>query len=606
MSQSMRVQESWEEAKNLVKERADLVEIVREHVDLKRSGFRYLGSCPFHQEKTPSFTVHPDQQFYHCFGCKASGDVFTFMMEFHHMDFPEALKSLAQRYQVELPEKKRSAAEIEQNRRRQQMYGLNGKAVEIYHEYLLHDPKAAGARTYLDRRGIPLETLKRYRLGYAPAVGTAGWNFLGSRLNEEERRLALDIGLLASKEKGSSYDRFRDRILFPIYDVRGQVCGFGGRIVGQGEPKYLNSPESPVYNKSRMLFGLYQQRESIRRQRKAVLVEGNFDLLALVAKGVELAVAPLGTALTREQLRLLKPLVDEVVLLFDGDDAGLKAAERSVPLFLAEQMSGRVALLPDGHDPDTFIKEFGVASLTEALDSAGPLPEFALQRFMERHGETLDGKFRIIEELRPLIGAAASAVQRDTMVRHFSSVLGLDADRLLSEFGAGERAAPVPPAQPRRSFGPPRESGLDGALKSIVGFMVKNPAYFDRLMEHEIDVTLAGTAGEMICLQLKSLLADGDTATIDPEELFSELPAGEERALVATILTEVEAEDDSAPSSPDTMLAEVVQWLDRQRLKRRSEELMLKIREAEKRQDGQLLKALLEEKMKVDGDLKSG
>ena len=606
MSQSMRLQDSWEEAKNLVKERADLVEIVREHVDLKRSGFRYLGSCPFHQEKTPSFTVHPDQQFYHCFGCKASGDVFSFMMEFHHMEFPEALKSLAQRYQVELPEKKRSAAEIEQDRRRQLMYALNSRAAQIYHEYLLHDKNSAGARAYLERRGIPLEILKRYHLGYAPAVGSAGWNFLGSRLNEDERRLALEMGLLASKDTQRSYDRFRDRILFPISDTRGQVCGFGGRIVGEGEPKYLNSPESPVYNKSRLLFGLYQQRESIRRQRKAVLVEGNFDLLALVAKGVELAVAPLGTALTREQLRLLKPLVDEVVLLFDGDEAGRKAAERSVPLFLGEQISGRVALLPDGHDPDTFINEFGVAGLTETLDAADPLPEFALQQFIERHGETLDGKFRIIEELRPLIGAAASPVQRDTMVRHFSSALGLDADRLLSEFAAGRKAAPAPAAERRRPSGLAKQSGLDGALKSIVGFMVRNPHYFNRLLEHEIDVTLAGTAGEMICLQLKSLLRDSDTATIDPEELFSELPAGEERTLVASILTEVTVDDDSDTASSDTMFEEVAQWLERQRLKRRSEALMQRIREAEKRQDGQLLKELLEEKMKVDRDLKNG
>ena len=449
MSHTMRSNDRWEEAKNLVKERADLVEIVREHVDLKRSGFRYLGSCPFHQEKTPSFTVHPDQQFYHCFGCKASGDVFSFMMEYHQMDFREALKSLAQRYQVELPEKKRSAAEIEQDRRRQQMYELNSKVVDFYHDYLLNHRDAAGARAYLAGRGIPLETQKRYRLGYAPAVEGAGWNFLGSKLSEEERRLAIEIGLLVSKDKNRNYDRFRDRILFPIYDTRGRVCGLGGRIVGEGEPKYLNSPESQIYNKSRMLFGLYQQKESIRRQRRAVLVEGNFDLLALVAKGVDLAVAPLGTALTREQLRLLKPLVDEVVLLFDGDEAGRKAAERSVPLFLAEQMSGRVALLPEGHDPDTFINEFGPTGLTEALDGAGPLPEFALQQFIDRHGTTLDGKFKIIEELRPLIGAAASPVQRDMMVRHFGTVLGIDTDRLAAELVPGNGIPPGPPPEVR-------------------------------------------------------------------------------------------------------------------------------------------------------------
>jgi DNA primase len=601
----MRNVESWEEAKNLVKERADIVEIVREHVDLKRSGFRFLGSCPFHQEKTPSFTVHPDQQFYHCFGCKASGDVFSFMMEYHQMDFPEALKSLAQRYQVDLPEKKRSAAEIEQEKRRQKMYDLNSKAAELFHDYLMHHKGAAAAREYLARRRIPQEIQKRYRLGYVPTVESAGWNFLGSRLSDDERSLGIEIGLLVSKEESRSYDRFRDRILFPISDTRGQVCGFGGRILGDGEPKYLNSPESPVYNKSRMLFGLYQQREPIRRQRKAVLVEGNFDLLALVARGVDLAVAPLGTALTKEQLRLLKPLVDEVVLLFDGDEAGMKAAERSVPLFLAEQLSGRVALLPEGHDPDTFIAEFGVAGLTEVLDAAGPLPEFALQQFISRHGETLDGKFRIIDELRPLIGAAASAVQRDTMVRHFGSVLGIDSDRLLAEFAPAPGASKQNPVITRRPQITSSESGLDGALKSVVGFMVKNPHYFDQLLDYDIDQVLAGTAGEMICLQLKSLLADRGALELDPEELFSELPAGEERALVASILTDLSADDDPQASGSSDQLDEVLKWLDRQRLKRRSEELMHQIREAESLKDANLLNALLLEKMKVDGDLKN-
>ncbi len=527
------------------------------------------------------------------------------MMEYHQMDFTEALKSLAQRYQVDLPEKKRSAAEIEQEKRRQKMYGLNRKAAELFHDFLMHHKGAAAARDYLARRGIPQEIQKRYQLGYVPPVESAGWNFLGSRLSDDERNLGIEIGLLVSKEKSRSYDRFRDRILFPISDTRGQVCGFGGRILGDGEPKYLNSPESPVYNKSRMLFGLYQQREPIRRQRKAVLVEGNFDLLALVARGVDLAVAPLGTALTKEQLRLLKPLVDEVILLFDGDEAGMKAAERSVPLFLGEQMSGRVALLPEGHDPDTFIGEFGVAGLTEVLDAAGPLPEFALQQFISRHGETLDGKFRIIDELRPLIGAAVSPVQRDTMVRHFGSVLGLDSDRLLAEFAPAARSSEQNPAMTWRPQVASSKSGLDGALKSVVGFMVKNPHYFDQLLAHEIDQVLAGTAGEMICLQLKSMLADRGALELDPEELFSELPAGEERALVASILTDVSVDDDPEASASSDLLEDVLKWLDRQRLKRRSEELMHEIREAESLKDGNLLNALLLEKMRVDGDLKN-
>ena len=314
--------------------------------------------------------------------------------------------------------------------------------------------------------------------------------------------------------------------------------------------------------------------------------------------------APLGTAVTREQLRLLKPMVDEVILLFDGDEAGVKAAERAVVHFLAEQMSGRVALLPQDHDPDTFIREFGVQRLSEVIESAHPLPEFVVQQFVDRHGESLDGKFRIIEELRPLFEAAPSGVQRDTMARHFGAILAIDPERLLTELESSSRsAAPRQDQEPRskRSSG---DSGLDGALKSVLGFMVRNPHHYDRLMEHEIDKVLAGTAGETICLQLKSL-SGRESVNLGPEELFSELPPGEERTIVASILTELPDREDPGDGDSADLLEEVLGWLDRQRLKRRSEELMQKIREAEQAQDHGRVTELLQEKMKVDRDLKN-
>ncbi len=529
--------------------------------------------------------------------------MFSFMMDYHHLDFPEALKTLAQRYQVELPEKKRAAGEIEQEQRRRQMYGVNDRAAALYHDYLQHDKGAEHARAYLRQRGIPDEVQRQYRLGYAPPVEAAGWNFLGARFSQEESRLGLEIGLTISKEKGRNYDRFRDRIMFPICDSRGQVCGFGGRILGDGKPKYLNSPESPIYNKSRLLFGLYQQREAMRRKRQAVLVEGNFDLLSLVARGIDQVVAPLGTALTREQLRLLKPLVDEVILLFDGDEAGLKAAERSVPLFLAEQISGRIALLPENHDPDTFVAEFGVARLADLLHDAGPLPEFLLQQFVKRHGETLDGKFRIIEELRPLLKAAATNVQRETMAKHFAVVLGIGAERLLSELEPRDQRRQPGLRSPAKERTDQQKSGLAGALKSVVGFMVRNPKYFKQLLECEIDKVLEGTAGETICIQLKAMHDQGRTE-VEPEELFSELPPGEERSIVAAILTEVAEHGNTEAEESSAMLNQVLIWLQRQRLKRDSETLMQQIKEAEKNNDFTRVSELIQEKMRVDADLK--
>ena len=594
--------DSWEEAKNLVKERADIVEIIREHVDLKRSGFRYLGLCPFHQEKTPSFTVHPDQQFYHCFGCKASGDVFSFMMEYHNLDFPAALKTLAQRYQVELPEKTRSPRQREQEERRKKMFALNKKAADLYHRYLLQGKGAEAARRYLQRRAIPEAVQQRYQLGYAPSVQLAGWNFLGGQLSGEERRLAVEIGLQVEKENTQRYDRFRDRIMCPIYDSRGQVCGFGGRILGEGEPKYLNSPESAIYNKSRLLFGLYQQRDAIRKRRRAVLVEGNFDLLALTARGFEQGVAPLGTALTREQLRLLKPLVDDVVLLFDGDEAGVKAAERSVPLFLAEQIGGLVALLPPEHDPDTFVTQFGIEKLVEVIDRAGPLPEFVLEQLLGRHGETLDGKFRIIDELRPLVAAASSAVQRDAMAKHFADKLNFDPEQLLAEFAQPASRTPVY-ARTMQKRGSNGKTELPGALKSIVRFMVCYPKYFKQLLEHGVDAVLAGTIGETICIQLKVLSEQGQDK-LEPDDLFSELPRGEERTLVASMLTGRLGSESMMHDNPEQQLEDIVNWLDRERMKKRSEALRLEIKEAETSSDFGRLDELMLKLTQVEKNLK--
>lgn len=601
----MQDRDTWEEVKDLIKQRADLVEIVGQHVDLKRSGFRYLGACPFHQEKTPSFSVHPEQQFYHCFGCKASGDVFSFMMEYHHMTFPDALKELARRYQVELPEKRQSAQEHEQQQRRRQMYELNQKAAELFRSNLLQGPGAEKARKYLEQRAIPDEIQSGYQLGYAPAKEQAGWNFLGSRLTSKELQLAIEIGLVVSREQGQSYDRFRDRIMFPIFDLRGRISGFGGRILGDGEPKYLNSPESPIYNKSRSLFGLYQQRDAIRRERRALLVEGNFDLLALVAHGLDFVAAPLGTALTREQLRQLKPLTDDVILLFDGDSAGMKAAERSVALFLAEQISGRVALLPAGHDPDSFVREVGSKGLLEIIERGSPLPEFVLDRFIERYGQTLDGKFRIINELRPLMNAASSPLQRDAMAKHFGEALKVDPDRLLGEWKKPDSMQTVPgPQLPARNRAQARAM-VNGALKGVVSFMVLHPTHFRQLQAAGIEEVLAGSVGETICLQLRMLCDQGRT-DLQPEELLSELPAGEERSLVAAIMAApaFPDRDPGDPDGPTDTLSEILTWLKRERVKKRSEQLMRDIKDAEKINDFETINALIREKMRIDNELK--
>ncbi len=587
-----------------VKEQADIVQVIGEYVELKKAGVRYLGLCPFHGEKTPSFSVHPGQQFFYCFGCGASGDVYSFLMKYHNLDFPEALKNLAARYQIELPERRQSAQEKERERLRKRMFAVNEKAAAIFREFLIQSPRAATARRYLEKRQIPPETREQFKLGYAPSPDSGGWDFLGSQLNREESQIAEQLGLLVKKETGGTYDRFRDRVLFPIFDRQGRTIGFGGRILGDGQPKYMNSPESPIFNKSRSLLGLYQQGDAIRRRHQAVLVEGNFDLVSLVVHGCPNVVAPLGTALTVQQLQLLKRYAEECVLLFDGDAAGVKAAIRSVPLFLSEQMAGKVALLPAGHDPDTYIQEEGLAALEELLEKAMPLPEFVLAQLVEEHGLTLDGKNRIIQELRPLLQAAASPLQRSLMLSHFSETIGLPAE----ELGAAvtvQDSVPLPP-EPERPQAASRQIlvPLRSSQKRLLTFMILYPAYFNKLEEAGIRSCLRGTVGEILFLQLMDLLKKN--SEVEPEELLAGLPEGGERKIVAEILLESSSgNNELGCQGTDAELSELLLWLQKEELGEQSKKLMEQITECSRQNKGVELQECLRQKMEVDKKLQS-
>jgi len=590
--------ESREEITARIKEEADIVQIIGECVELKRSGTRYLGLCPFHGEKTPSFSVHSGQQFFHCFGCGESGDVFSFMMKYHNLDFPAAVKSLADRYHIELPQPRRSQEEEFRAKKREKLFAVSEKAAEIYHRYLRESAGAKDARKYLQKRGVSGDILTRFRIGYAPATEIEGWNYLGAQFSGAGVKTAVEAGLLVEKEKGGTYDRFRDRIVFPIADLSGRVCGFGGRIVGEGQPKYLNSPESPIFNKSRLLLGLYQQKEDIRRKNEAVLVEGNFDLISLVAGGCTNAVAPLGTALTREQLRLIKRFAERVTLLFDGDIAGVKAAVRGVPFFLAEQVVGRVALLPDGHDPDTYIRQKGLAALQKLLVQAESLPEFVLEQLIEEHGLTLDGKSRIVEELQPLVKAAVSPLQRSVFIAHFAEKLGISKEQLDGQLASPAKNPVVFQASPVKKDREEPSVPLSLPQRQLVEFMVLHPKFFAELAEAGIRECLAGGVGEVLFLQLQGLLAQRPEA--EPEELLTILPEGIERRLVAGLLQRATT---SVPGNNSNTsreeFSDLLSYLARYRLKKSSEELMERMQRAQQDGDLGLLQQLMMQKVEI-------
>ena len=592
-----------------VKDAAQIVDIIGECVSLKRAGANMKGLCPFHAEKTPSFMVNPARQSFHCFGCGEGGDVFSFMMKYYNLTFPETLKQLAQRYQITLPEKQFGSEDQAKAEKRQKLFDANERAARMYHEYLLNHDGGAQARDYLNKREISVEMISAFMLGYAPA----GWDFLSSKVAKSSITMAEaeEAGLLVRKEKGGFYDRFRDRILFPIFELTGRVVGFGGRILGQGEPKYLNTPETLIFDKSRMLFGLFQHRDAIRKKREAVVVEGNFDLLALASYGVDNVVAPLGTALTQTQIRLLKGYADEVILLFDGDEAGIKAAMRSVPLFLAEQVGARVALLPATHDPDTYIRAHGRQGLEKYLINALPMLEFAFGHLKEKYGMSMTGKGKILEELEPLIQASGSSpFQQSVLISEFSNKLGLDPEQVMQGFKAAARKKSQHKQSPSVNRVPVKKETARASLQlsriqaQLIEFLIFHPGFLERFIAAGIEEILAENPAGNILNALQELAAGNDT--IGPEQLMESLPEGPERSYVSRLLiTSQFLKLNDQEQLADNMAEEMLVWLVRYRFKKEIRQLSEEIRNAQQNKDQKLLEELLLRKAELNKYLAS-
>ena len=365
-----------------IREQVDLVDLISTYVSLKQTGQNFKGLCPFHSEKSPSFSVNPSSQFFHCFGCQAGGDAFSFLMKQEGLTFIEALRELSQRTGIPLPERRTSVPKRESTLSRDRYGHLYRLTKSWYHENLLTSPKGEKARKYLEERGISRESWENFQLGFSPE----GWNGLSTGLEGQSvsTQELVSAGLMVQKSKeGSSqvstYDRFRNRIMFPIDDIRGHTIGFGGRVLSdEVNPKYLNSPETELFFKGKSLYGLHKGRQAAMSQGRFLLVEGYFDVIALHQHGLENAVAPLGTALTADHIQILRRLVPAMTLVFDGDVAGKNAALRTLDLFLNSGVDVRVLVLPSGEDPDTFIRGQGVQKFRELEGQAKTLLDFAI------------------------------------------------------------------------------------------------------------------------------------------------------------------------------------------------------------------------------------
>ncbi len=441
-------------------DRADIVEVIGARVQLKKAGREYKAPCPFHNEKTPSFTVSPQKGFYHCFGCGAHGTVLGFLLEFDRLEFPEAVEELAHITGMTVPRD-------EQTERRTPsapVYETLAKAASIYQQALKNDQPASD---YLKDRGLSGETVRDFGIGYAPA----GWDFLLQQFPDRDdvRRNLLSAGLIAPRDSGGFYDRFRERVIFPIRDGRGRVVAFGGRITGDGEPKYLNSPETAVFHKGRELYGLYEARRAARDVNAIIVVEGYMDVVSLAGHGVSNAVATLGTATTSDHLKRLFRATRAVTFCFDGDRAGREAAWRALQTSLVEMRDGRQVnflFLPDGEDPDSLVRDAGVAAFQAAMQGTLSLSDY-LFRELERQVDTgtMDGRATLAELARPLVERVPEGIYKELLTDRLAQIVGIAPDKL------AQSTAPRP-ARPRRSS---RITGRPSLVRQAIEIILNHP-----------------------------------------------------------------------------------------------------------------------------------
>ena len=496
---------------------ADILDIVSEVVNLKRTGKNYTGLCPFHSEKTPSFTVTPDKGIFHCFGCGEGGDAITFIMKTEGISFPEALRILAAKLGIEIPERSMSPGEKKTLSERETIFEINRKAADFFQQHLF---KNEFAKNYLKKRGITKEIVKIFILGYAPD----GWSNLHFFLRKAgfNDNVIEKSGLVVSRaQKGKSgyYDRFRNRIIFPITNINRQIIGFGGRVMDDGVPKYLNSPETPVYNKSISLYGLSEARKSIHEKGYSFVVEGYFDLIALFRHGFTNAAATLGTALTKEHVKRLKGYCEKTILIYDSDHAGVKAAERSISLFYQGNMDAYILVLPEGYDPDSYLNDggYGPDAFSNEIEKAKPMDDFLIDSYIRKYGA--DGALRRIEEMFMPLLDVDDDLKLSVFTRKLSEKIGVDEAAIRDKLKdikskhqfrrqRQERGAEKNPLNPAREE-KPSEPIIENRLEmEIVAMMLQFPDIIDVVREKNLPASFDDTA--LKTLGFRILEYDGD------------------------------------------------------------------------------------------------
>ena len=576
-----------------IRERVSIVDVVSPHVSLTPAGKYLKGLCPFHDDKNPSFVVNPERNTCHCFACNKGGDVFFFYMEYHKVSFVDALEELARRAGIRLEPRreKRPRGEEEAHHR---AVALNRSVSLFYSEMLLKNPTAEQARRYLAGRGVDSAMIDRFAIGYAPKA----WDGLLKRLRRNSASLetAVTLGLVQPRKSGQGhYDRFRNRIMFPITGSSGQIVGFGGRALDDDGPKYMNSPESFLYHKSTNLYGLEQALPSIREKDEAVLVEGYMDLIALHQAGFTNSVAVLGTALTEAQIRLLRRSTANFLLLFDGDDAGRKASFRNLPEFLARRVNARGVYLPQGEDPDSLLRKEGATAFSKRLSEASPLLDTFLAEKVRSisGGDSLSGKVEVLRDILPVLRKIPDPIEQQFRIRAMAEKLGIEETFLREVLSKATREKQEPrqePAgSPSRDARPrwPREESL------VCQILLQYPGLASQLLDAKVidafsDVSLRGVA---------QALSDHFRARghVDLPEIL----ALQDDPGLAQLLTGLSCREEFTEEEAPTALRDSIHRIRRKNLQVRLKRLNRQIGEAANRNEKDLQNRLFLEKQRL-------
>lgn len=516
-----------EEKVREVAERLSIVEVVSEYVQLRRSGGNFLGLCPFHGEKTPSFNVNPAREIFHCFGCGAGGNAFSFVMKMEGVSFPEAVKLLARKAGVEIEERQLTQAEKKIQDERQQFQQINELAAGYYRSILKNGQDGEPARQYLQRRAVGDDISEAYRLGFSSDRRDGLVRHLAN--NRVDLEVALKLGIIRKGDSGW-YDLFRNRLIFPIRDSKGLVIAFAGRVLDASLPKYINSPESPIYHKSSVLFGLDMALPAIRAKNSIIIVEGYFDHLALFRAGIRNVVATCGTALTATHAAQIKRHADQVHMLFDGDNAGKKASIRSMELFLEQHMPAYVITLPPGDDPDSFLSRNPVEAFNERQNKARPAFDFFVKSLLaETPPENVDSKVRIIDEIIPRFRKISNPVERDLYEKEICRLLGITAHAFRKRLGVmsltAKETQPVSCKKTER---------MDNSQETLLALVINYPEAREQALKTGIDIMFTGDYLELAMLVTDAMAQPDDSQALT--HLTDRIEKPEQRKILSRIM----------------------------------------------------------------------